>query len=77
MNQYRAKIKKRPVDPNAPPRPTLLGHEKELKGYRQQIANQDDLIRAQSLALRALERKVINLQSKLDALTSLQNRKMS
>ncbi|MEY4333032.1 MAG: hypothetical protein RLZZ196_1770 [Bacteroidota bacterium] len=75
FDQYRAKLKKKIVDPNAPPRPTLLGHEKELKSYRQQLSGQDDLIRAQSLAIKALERKVIILQSRLDALSSLQNRK--
>jgi hypothetical protein len=30
FDMYRPK-KKRPVDPNAPPRPNLLNHEKRLK----------------------------------------------
>ena len=33
MSMYKTK-KKRAVDPNAPPRPTLLGHEKVLKDAR-------------------------------------------
>lgn len=74
FDQYRAKRKKKEVDPNAPPRPTLLGHEKEMKTYRSQFAQQTDLIRNQEIAIRTLERKVSSLQSKLDAMTSLLSR---
>ena len=31
--------KKRPVDPNAPPRPNLLSHEKTLKDQKQTVAH--------------------------------------
>jgi hypothetical protein len=31
--------KKRPVDPNAPPRPTLLGHEKEFKSVKDEMSD--------------------------------------
>ena len=34
FDQYRAKKKVKIVDPNAPPRPSLLGHEKEMKVWR-------------------------------------------
>lgn len=74
FQQYRTKKKKKEVDPNAPPRPTLLGHEKEMKTYRSQFSQQSDLIKRQEIAIRTLERKVSALQSKLDAMTSLLSR---
>jgi hypothetical protein len=37
LNMYQTKKKKREVDPDAPPRPTLLGHEKEMKTWREQF----------------------------------------
>lgn len=74
MQQYQAKRKKKEVDPNAPPRPTLLGHEKELKGYRNQIGYQSELLKSQSIAIKTLERQVNTLQSRLDAIQSLLNR---
>lgn len=69
-----AKKKKRQVDPNAPPRPTLLGHEKEMKGWREQfsVINQHSLEQAQTID--RLKRKVNRLQAQIDALTSIVNR---
>jgi len=66
--------KKRVVDPNAPPRPTLLGHEKEMKGWREQfsIINQHSLEQAHTID--SLRRKVNRLQAQVDALTSIVNR---
>ena len=66
--------KKRVLDPNAPPRPTLLGHEKEMKGWREQfsVINQHSL--EQSQTIDSLKRKVNRLQAQVDALTSIVNR---
>lgn len=66
--------KKRVLDPNAPPRPTLLGHEKEMKGWREQfsIINQHNLEQAHTID--SLRRKVNRLQAQIDALTSIVNR---
>jgi chromosome segregation ATPase len=63
--------KKRETDPNAPPRPSLLGHEKEMKGWREQFSflNQHNLEQAQTIAL--LKRKINRLESQVDALTSI------
>ena len=69
--------KKRPVDPNAPPRPTLLGHEKEMKTWRQQFGQLAQQNTEQTITINALERKVNRLQAQLDALVSHYNRRAS
>ena len=50
--------KKRPVDPNAPPRPNLLSHDKEIRGMK----STNELAMQQILQLqdqvRGLERKL-------------------
>lgn len=48
--------KKRPVDPDAPPRPNLLSHEKVLKDQRQTVAQ--------------LQSHLSQLQAQVDSLTS-------
>lgn len=69
-----AKKKKREIDPNAPPRPTLLGHEKEMKGWREQfsIMNKHHVSQAQTIDY--MRRKINRLQGQVDALTSIVNR---
>ena len=67
--------KKRPVDPNAPPRPSLLGHEKEMKTWRQQFGQLAQQNTEQTITINALERKVNRLQAQLDALVSHYNRR--
>jgi hypothetical protein len=69
--------KKRPVDPNAPPRPSLLGHEKEMKTWRQQFGQLAQQNTEQTITINALERKVNRLQAQLDALVSHYNRRAS
>lgn len=57
LRTMRAK-KKRPVDPNAPPRPNLLSHEKVLKDTKltmEQMATQ----------INRLERRLSDTESKL------------
>jgi hypothetical protein len=71
FDQYRAKKKVKIVDPNAPPRPTLLGHEKEMKVWRQQFGSVAQQNNDQKLTVKFLERKVNRLQSQVDALTSI------
>lgn len=70
FSAMRAK-KKRPVDPNAPPRPTLLGHEKEMKAWREQFHNlsKDNVDQTNQIIL--LKRKINRLQVQVDALTSI------
>jgi len=68
--------KKRAVDPNAPPRPTLLGHEKEMKTWRQQFSEMTERSIQQSVEINMLRRKVNRLESQIDAMTSVVNRKL-
>jgi hypothetical protein len=75
FKSMRAK-KKRAVDPNAPPRPTLLGHEKEMKTWRQQFSEMTERSIQQSVEINMLRRKVNRLESQIDAMTSVVNRKL-
>lgn len=56
-DMYKIK-KKRAVDPNAPPRPNLLSHEKVLKDTKVTIESQQQMIQD-------LRRRVEQLESKL------------
>jgi predicted RNase H-like nuclease (RuvC/YqgF family) len=62
---YRPK-KKKPVDPNAPPRPNLLNHEKRLK---------DAVVTLESLQQEnfQLKRRIEALESKMTHQTSYLN----
>lgn len=71
---YSAKKKKREVDPNAPPRPTLLGHEKEMKTWREQFGKLARVNTEQAITIATLQRKVNRLESQIDALTSVVRR---
>jgi hypothetical protein len=73
---YTTKKKKREVDPNAPPRPTLLGHEKEMKAYRGQFKDLSDTHIRQTLEIQALKRKVNRLEAQVEAATSILKRVM-
>ena len=75
FKSMRAK-KKRAVDPNAPPRPTLLGHEKEMKTWRQQFSELTERSIQQSVEITMLKRKINRLESQVDAMTSVINRKL-
>lgn len=60
--------KKRPVDPNAPPRPNLLNHEKRLKETTttvEQIHQENQQLRQR---LEALESKLANQTTYLNSL---------
>jgi hypothetical protein len=62
--------KKREVDPNAPPRPTLLGHEKEMKVWRDNFKQLTDSTIQKDLEIQALKRKVSRLEGQVEALIS-------
>lgn len=57
LDMYRVK-KKRAVDPNAPPRPNLLNHEKRLK----EAATTVEQLQARN---QDLERRISQLENKL------------
>jgi hypothetical protein len=62
FDMYKTKAK-RAVDPNAPPRPNLLSHEKVLKDTKSTIEQQ-----ATDIAF--LKRRVADLESKLQNQTA-------
>jgi hypothetical protein len=74
INMYTTKKKKREVDPNAPPRPSLLGHEKEMKTWREQFGQLARVNTEQAITIATLQRKVNRLESQLDAVTSVVKR---
>lgn len=67
--------KKRAVDPNAPPRPTLLGHEKEMKTWREQFGQLASQNTEQAMKIHSLERKIARLQNQVDSLVGYLNRR--
>ena len=62
--------RKRAVDPNAPPRPTLLGHEKVIKDAKTVIERQGEQINTLNRRVAELERKI---QRQSDYLSALHN----
>ena len=67
FDMYRTK-KKKAVDPNAPPRPNLLNHEKRLKDTTvtvEQLAKENQQLRAR---LESLESKFANQTAYLNTL---------
>ena len=67
FDMYKPK-KKRPVDPNAPPRPNLLSHEKVLKDTKitlEQLQQENHELKRR---LEALEAKFANQNSYLSTL---------
>lgn len=66
--------KKRAVDPNAPPRPTLLGHEKVIKDARSVIDQQAQEINRLRSRVEELERKMVNQTAYLNAIHQRLNR---
>jgi predicted RNase H-like nuclease (RuvC/YqgF family) len=67
FDMYRPK-KKRAVDPNAPPRPNLLSHEKVLKDTKvtlEQLQHENQQLKHR---LEALESKILNQTNYLNTL---------
>jgi hypothetical protein len=60
--------KKRPVDPNAPPRPNLLSHEKVLKDNKEIMQKMQDEILFLRGKVRSLESKFISQRDYLSTL---------
>ena len=75
-SMYRAKKKKKEVDPNAPPRPTLLGHEKEMKTWRAQFGQLAQTNTEQAIEIAQLKRKINRLESQINAVTSVVKRNL-
>jgi hypothetical protein len=58
--------KKREVDPNAPPRPNLMSHDKTIREGRVEFDRLRDLVNQQADEIAALKNKYNNMQSSVD-----------
>jgi DNA-binding transcriptional regulator GbsR (MarR family) len=60
-DQFKQK-KKREVDPNAPPRPNLMSHDKTIREGQAAFTHLEDRVRRQSEELETLKNKYADLQ---------------
>ena len=67
FDMYKTK-KKRAVDPNAPPRPNLLNHEKRLKETTVTVEQVQQENQELKRRLEALESKILNQTNYLNTL---------
>ena len=58
--------KKREVDPNAPPRPNLMSHDKTIRESKVEFDRLRDLVDQQADEIAALKNKYNNMQSSVD-----------
>jgi len=57
--------KKREVDPNAPPRPNLLSHDKTIREGQAAFSNLENRVRSQQEELAKLKSDYANLQQSI------------
>ena len=62
--------KKREVDPNAPPRPNLMSHDKTIRESRVEFDRLRDLVNQQADEIASLKNKYNNMQSSVDRILS-------
>jgi len=74
FDMYKTK-QKRPVDPNAPPRPNLMSHDKVIRDQKATIEHMENNIRMLTNRVVELERKVINQTAYLNAVHQQLSRK--
>ena len=70
FSQYKQK-KKRTVNPDAPPRPTLLGHDKQLKERQTEFEQYKQHTNAE---IERLHKKIRGLESTVDRLIGVLRR---
>ena len=60
--------KKREVDPNAPPRPNLMSHDKTIREGRVEFDRLRDLVNQQADEITSLKNKYTSMQQSVDQL---------
>jgi len=60
--------KKRPVDPNAPPRPNLMTHNVKIRTLEQTLTDMEQQLHIATSRVEALERKLQNQTAYLQGL---------
>lgn len=63
--QFKQK-KKRAVDPNAPPRPNLMSHDKTIRESKVEFDRLRDLVNRQADEIASLKNKYNSMQSSVD-----------
>jgi len=58
--------KKREVDPNAPPRPNLMSHDKTIRESKVEFDRLRDLVNRQADEIASLKNKYNSMQSSVD-----------
>lgn len=66
FEMYRAKKKKKEVDPNAPPRPNLLSHDKKLREQTEAFDRLLRIVERQQDELESLRAKYNNMQQSIN-----------
>lgn len=72
--QFKQK-KKRAVDPNAPPRPNLLSHEKKLKESQVVIDDLQFQVRRQAEEIARLKNDYANMQQSVNQIINVLRRR--
>ena len=72
--QFKPK-KKRPVDPNAPPRPNLLSHDKKIREQTEAFDRLMRIIERQQDDIERLNAKYENLQTSIQQILSILGRR--
>lgn len=62
--------KKREVDPNAPPRPNLMSHDKTIRESKVEFDRLRDLVSRQADEIASLKSKYNSMQSSVDKILS-------
>lgn len=73
-DMYKVK-KKRPVDPNAPPRPNLMSHDKTIRETNAKLAEMERTVHFLRQRVEDLERKNANQTAYLNALHTAVSRR--
>ncbi len=68
------KKKKRPVDPNAPPRPNLLSHDKKLREQTEAVDRLLRIIERQQDEIESLRGKYLQMQQSIDQIIGVLRR---
>lgn len=62
--------KKREIDPNAPPRPNLMSHDKTIRESKVEFDRLRDLVNRQADEIASLKSKYNSMQSSVDKILS-------
>jgi hypothetical protein len=71
---YKQKVKK-VRDPNLPPRPNLMSHDKTIRGMNANFEMSQRLAHQQQVKINSLEAEIRRINNRLETLTAYLNKK--